>query len=119
MPILPADRPDAAARDGEPARRVPADGDLDHTTRFQLHGLGFTSIDCVRIMGICMGFALVLAAWTWVKLNRLRVLVDAQQRPAGAVADGVSASAGAANRSSAVGPDAGAQRASRGLAADC
>ena len=130
------------------------------TTRFQPHVLGFTSIDFVLIAGICMGFALVLAAWTWVKLNQLRVLVDAQQRPAGAGADGVlqrqdlgararreptrwkrrsrqaaakcgresrpksapspaSASAGAAGRSSAVGPDAGAQRASRGRAPDC
>ena len=44
------------------------------TTRFQPHVLGFTSIDFVLIAGICMGFALVLAARTWVKLNEPRAL---------------------------------------------
>lgn len=39
------------------------------TTRFQPSLLGFTSIDFVLIAGVCMGFALVLAARTWVKLN--------------------------------------------------
>jgi hypothetical protein len=44
------------------------------TTRFQPSLLGFTSIDFVLIAGICMGFALVLAARTWVKLNEPRLL---------------------------------------------
>ena len=44
------------------------------TTRFQPNVLGFTSIDFVLIAVICMGFALVLAARTWVKLNEPRVL---------------------------------------------
>jgi|SRR5215510_10200964 len=45
------------------------------TTRFRPHVLGFTSIDFVLIAGICMGFALVLAARTWVKLNEPRALL--------------------------------------------
>jgi hypothetical protein len=44
------------------------------TTRFQPSVLGFTSIDFVLIAGICMGFALVLAARTWVKLNEPQLL---------------------------------------------
>ena len=44
------------------------------TTRFRPNVLGFTSIDFVLIAGICMGFALVLAARTWVKLNEPRAL---------------------------------------------
>jgi len=43
-------------------------------TRFRPTVLGFTSIDFVLIAGICMGFALVLAARTWVKLNEPRLL---------------------------------------------
>lgn len=43
-------------------------------TRFRPTVLGFSSIDFVLIAGICMGFALVLAARTWVKLNEPRLL---------------------------------------------
>jgi UDP-N-acetylmuramyl pentapeptide phosphotransferase/UDP-N-acetylglucosamine-1-phosphate transferase len=50
------------------------------TTRFQPQVLGFTSIDFVLIAGICMGFALVLAARTWVKLNEPRVLALRRER---------------------------------------
>src|SRR5262245_4356904 len=50
------------------------------TTRFQPQVLGFTSIDFVLIAGICMGFALVLAARTWVKLNEPRALLLRRER---------------------------------------
>lgn len=50
------------------------------TTRFQPHVLGFTSIDFVLIAGICMGFALVLAARTWVKLNEPSLLALRRER---------------------------------------
>jgi hypothetical protein len=49
------------------------------TTRFRPHILGFTSIDFVVIAGICMGFALVLAARTWVKLNEPRLLATRRE----------------------------------------
>jgi fumarate reductase subunit C len=44
------------------------------TTRYQLTILGFSSIDMVIIAGICLVFALTLAARTWVKLNEPRLL---------------------------------------------
>jgi hypothetical protein len=49
------------------------------TTRFQPSLLGFTSLDFVLIAGICMGFALVLAARTWVKLNE-PLLLEARRK---------------------------------------
>ena len=50
------------------------------TTSYRPHVLGFTSIDFVLIAGICMGFALVLAARTWVKLNEPRALLLRRER---------------------------------------
>jgi len=50
------------------------------TTRFRPNVLGFTSIDFVLIAGVCMGFALVLAARTWVKLNEPRALALGRER---------------------------------------
>ena len=44
------------------------------TTRYQWNILGFSSIDMVIIAGICLAFALTLAARTWVKLNEPRLL---------------------------------------------
>ena len=44
------------------------------TTRYQLTILGFSSIDMVIIAGICLAFALTLAARTWVKLNEPKLL---------------------------------------------
>jgi len=44
------------------------------TTRYQWTLLGFSSIDMVIIAGICLAFALTLAARTWVKLNEPRLL---------------------------------------------
>lgn len=42
---------------------------IDVATRYEPHILGFTSLDFVLMMGVCWGFALVLAARTWVQLN--------------------------------------------------
>ena len=56
------------------------------TTRYQPTILGFSSIDMVIIAGICLAFALTLAARTWVKLNEPRLLAfrrrasEAEQR---------------------------------------
>ena len=44
------------------------------TTHYQPTILGFSSIDMVVIAGICLGFALTLAARTWVKLNEPRLM---------------------------------------------
>ena len=44
------------------------------TTHYRPSILGFSSIDMVIIAGICLGFALTLAARTWVKLNEPRLL---------------------------------------------
>ena len=44
------------------------------TTHYNWTFLGFSSIDMVIIAGICLGFALTLAARTWVKLNEPRLL---------------------------------------------
>jgi hypothetical protein len=44
------------------------------TTRYQPTILGFSSIDMVLIAGVCLAFALTLAARTWVKLNEPRLL---------------------------------------------
>jgi hypothetical protein len=43
------------------------------TTHYQPAILGFSSIDMVIIAGICLAFALTLAARTWVKLNEPRL----------------------------------------------
>jgi hypothetical protein len=39
------------------------------TTVYRPSILGFTSIDFVVMSGVCWGFALVLAARSWVRLN--------------------------------------------------
>ncbi|MEM7410340.1 MAG: hypothetical protein AAF430_08915 [Myxococcota bacterium] len=39
------------------------------TTRYNPTFLGFSSIDMLIIAGLCFGFALVLTARTWLKLN--------------------------------------------------
>lgn len=44
------------------------------TTHYNPTILGFSSIDMVIIAGICLAFALTLAARTWVKLNEPRLL---------------------------------------------
>ena len=44
------------------------------TTHYQPNILGFSSIDMVLIAGICLAFALTLAARTWVKLNEPRLM---------------------------------------------
>jgi hypothetical protein len=44
------------------------------TTHYPGSILGFSSIDMVVIAGICLGFALTLAARTWVKLNEPRLM---------------------------------------------
>ena len=44
------------------------------TTRLNPSILGFSAIDMVIIAGICVAFALALAARTWVKLNEPRLL---------------------------------------------
>jgi hypothetical protein len=44
------------------------------TTHYQPSILGFSAIDMVVIAGICLGFALTLAARTWVKLNEPRLM---------------------------------------------
>ena len=41
----------------------------DIATTYHPTILGFSSIDFVLLMGVCWGFALTLAARTWVKLN--------------------------------------------------
>ena len=43
------------------------------TTHYQPTILGFSSIDMVIIAGVCLAFALTLAARTWVKLNEPRL----------------------------------------------
>jgi hypothetical protein len=43
-------------------------------TRYSPTFLGFSSTDYVLIAGICFGFALTLAARTWVKLNEPRLM---------------------------------------------
>ena len=56
------------------------------TTHYQPTILGFSAIDMVLIAGICLAFALTLAARTWVKLNEPRLIAlrrrasDAEQR---------------------------------------
>ena len=47
---------------------------IDITTTYSPMILGFTTIDFVLMAGICLAFALVLAARTWVKLNEPRLL---------------------------------------------
>lgn len=50
------------------------------TTRYRPDIFGLTSMDFVVVAAICFGFALTLAARTWVKLNEPRLL--AAQRAA-------------------------------------
>ena len=47
---------------------------LDITTTLHPTILGFSSIDFVVMTGICWGFALTLAARSWVKINEPRLL---------------------------------------------
>ena len=44
------------------------------TTHYQPTIFGFSAIDMVTIAGICLAFALTLAARTWVKLNEPRLM---------------------------------------------
>jgi hypothetical protein len=44
------------------------------TTHYRPTILGFSSIDMVVIAAVCLGFALTLAARTWVKLNEPRLM---------------------------------------------
>ena len=44
------------------------------TTVYRFAPLSFTSMDFVVISAICFGFALTLAARTWVKLNEPRLI---------------------------------------------
>jgi hypothetical protein len=44
------------------------------TTVYRPTLLGFTAVDFVLLAGVCWGFALTLAARTWVKLNEPKVL---------------------------------------------
>ena len=44
------------------------------TTHYHPALLGFTSIDFLLMTGICWGFALTLAARSWVRLNEPRLL---------------------------------------------
>lgn len=44
------------------------------TTRYSPAILGFSSIDFLLMTGICWGFALTLAARSWVRLNEPRLL---------------------------------------------
>ncbi len=52
---------------------------IDMTTRYHPAIAGLTSLDFAVIAAICFGFALTLAARTWVKLNEPR-LVDLRRR---------------------------------------
>jgi len=42
---------------------------VDITTHYHPSLLGFTSLDFVLLAGVCWGFALTLAARSWVKIN--------------------------------------------------
>lgn len=52
---------------------------IDMTTRYHPAIAGLTSLDFAVIAAVCFGFALTLAARTWVKLNEPR-LVDLRRR---------------------------------------
>ena len=47
---------------------------IEITTHYQPAIIGFSSIDFVLMAGVCLGFSLVLAARTWVKLNEPKIL---------------------------------------------
>jgi hypothetical protein len=47
---------------------------IDITTRYRPAPLGLTSIDFAVIAAMCFGFALTLAARTWVKLHEPSLL---------------------------------------------
>lgn len=47
---------------------------VDIATRYSPAILGFSSTDFVLMTGVCWGFALILAARSWVKLNEPRLL---------------------------------------------
>ena len=43
------------------------------TTSYSASIFGFTSMDFVVMTGVCLGFALALAARSWVRLNEARL----------------------------------------------
>ena len=47
---------------------------IDITTHYSPAILGFSSIDFLLMTVVCLGFALTLAARTWVKLNEPKLL---------------------------------------------
>ena len=47
---------------------------IEITTHYNPLILGFSTIDFVLMAGVCLGFALALAARTWVKLNEPKLL---------------------------------------------
>ena len=47
---------------------------IEITTHYHPEIFGFSTIDFVLMAGVCMGFALTLAARTWVKLNEPKLL---------------------------------------------
>lgn len=47
---------------------------IDLTTRYHPSIAGLTSMDFAVIAGVCFGFALTLAARTWVRLNEPRLV---------------------------------------------
>ena len=52
---------------------------VDLTTRYHPSILGLSSMDFAIMAGVCFGFALTLAARTWVKLNEPS-LMDMRRR---------------------------------------
>ncbi len=48
------------------------------TTHYEPLIIGFSSIDFVVMAAVCLGFALTLAARTWVKLNEPRLLGESR-----------------------------------------
>ena len=53
---------------------------IDMTTRYDPSIAGLSSLDFAVIAGVCFGFALTLAARTWVKLNEPRLAELRRQR---------------------------------------
>jgi hypothetical protein len=46
---------------------------IEITTHYSPTVLGFSSIDFLLMTGVCWGFALVLAARSWMKLNEPKI----------------------------------------------
>ena len=53
---------------------------IDVATRYSPAILGFSSLDFLLLVGVCWGFALVLAARTWVQLNEPELLRQRRER---------------------------------------